>query len=49
MAKFHFMQDTKKEMILGLTLFIIGSFLLWDCWAHRGRNTPWPLGVAMPF
>jgi hypothetical protein len=49
MAKFHFMQNPKREIVLGLILFILGSLLLWDAWGHRGKNTPWPLGMAMPF
>lgn len=49
MAKFHAIQDRKKEIMIGLVFFIIGSYLLWDAWGHRGKNTPWPLGMAMPF
>jgi hypothetical protein len=49
MAKFHVIQNPKREITIGLILFVLGSFLLWDAWAHRGKNTPWPLGMAMPF
>jgi hypothetical protein len=48
-AKFHVIKDSKKEIMFGLIFFAIGSFLLWDAWAHRGKNTPWPLGAVMPF
>lgn len=44
-----FIKSQRLAVVLGLTFFVLGAFLLWDAWPHRGKNTPFPLGAAMPF
>jgi hypothetical protein len=45
----HFIQDRKTEIFLGLALFIIGCFLLWDSFDNRGKSLPWPAGGLAPW
>jgi hypothetical protein len=45
----HVIKDRKKELAIGLILWVFASYLLYDAWARRGKNAPWPLGAVMPF
>lgn len=37
----------RPEVLLGLALFVAGSFVLYHAW--KDSQTPWPFGVFMPF
>lgn len=37
------------EVLIGLGLFALGSLVLWHRWGKKGKSTPWPIGIAMPF
>jgi hypothetical protein len=45
----HFIRDRKTEIVLGLVLFVVGSFLLWDAFDGRGKNMPWPASTVLPW
>jgi hypothetical protein len=45
----HPIKDRKKELVIGLILFVLGAYLCYDSYNGRGKNAPWPLGMAMPF
>jgi hypothetical protein len=47
--KGHFLANKKLEITLGVIAFAIGSLLLWDAWEKRGKGSPFPLGILMPF
>lgn len=38
-----------SEIFLGLVLFVVGAFLLWDATDGRNQPLPWPLGAVLPW
>jgi hypothetical protein len=49
MPQGHFMQNRNKEIVLGLLLFVVGAFLIWDAYDNRGKKMPWPAGAIAPW
>jgi hypothetical protein len=45
----HHVMKGRKELWLGLILFVIGAYLCYDYWNGHGKNAPWPVGAVMPF
>lgn len=45
----HFIANRKTEIWLGVMLFIVGSFLLWDAYDGRGRTAAWPISTIFPW
>lgn len=45
----HFIEDRKKEIIIGGILAVIGLCLLWDAFDGRGKKMPWPASGMAPW
>ncbi len=45
----HFMTNRTLEVTIGVVLFLIGSFLLYDAFDGRGKKMPWPGGAVTPW
>lgn len=46
---YHFIEDRKVEILVGLTLFLVGCVLLYDAFDRRGKKMPWPAGGMAPW
>jgi len=40
MARRHLIADRHTELLVGVALFALGSYLLWEAWEGRGRPRP---------
>jgi hypothetical protein len=47
--KGHYINSRRTEIAVGLLLFVVGCFLLWDAFDNRGRKMPWPAGGLAPW
>lgn len=47
--KGHFIENRTTEMILGLVLFVVGAFLLYDAFDGRGKKLPWLANAITPW
>jgi putative Mn2+ efflux pump MntP len=47
--KGHVIQNRMYEIIAGILLFVIGSYLLYDAFDNRGKKMPWPGGAITPW
>lgn len=45
----HFIEDRKKEIVIGLLLFIVAGLLMYDAFEKRGRPVPWPVSKFVPW
>jgi hypothetical protein len=45
----HFIQNRKKEIVIGVVLFLVGALLLYDAFDARGKKMPWPAGAVTPW
>jgi hypothetical protein len=49
LPKGHLIQSRTTEIVLGILLFVIGSYLLYDAFDKRGKKIPWPGGAITPW
>lgn len=47
--KGHLIQDRRIEIAVGLLLFLLGAYLMYDAFDARGKKMPWPAGAVMPW
>lgn len=45
----HLIKDRKREIALGVVLFLLGALLLYDAFDARGKRMPWPAGAIAPW
>jgi hypothetical protein len=47
--KGHYIQNRKLEIGLGLLMFLLGCFLIYDAFDARGKRMPWPASGLAPW
>jgi uncharacterized membrane protein HdeD (DUF308 family) len=47
--KGHLIPHRRTEIVIGILLFVVGSFLLWDAFDNRGKKMPWPASAVTPW
>jgi hypothetical protein len=45
----HLIQNRRAEITIGLLLFILGCYLLYDAYDARGKRLPWPASGLAPW
>lgn len=42
------LRNRDAEIVLGVTLFVAGAWLIHDAYEGRGRKRPFPVSLALP-
>jgi hypothetical protein len=45
----HFIEDRRKEIFVGILMFMIGALLMYDAFEGRGKPIPWPANKFTPW
>lgn len=45
----HLIENRMIELAVGVIMFTLASYLLWDAFDGRGKSVPWPISAATPW